>query len=99
MQVLIIIVLGLIALFFLSKGWIWLVNSVMNPLIKWSEREPENIYVSKHFRILEGNRKAHDLQESFLKGKADLNQEYEKYLKWCKENNTRPVAKPLLIEI
>ena len=122
----------------LIKGWIWIVNSIMNPLIEkaekrdaealknnpeyqfWSKaeeiineldraikearekqpetdnnpKEPDNIYIAKHFRLLEGHKKAEELRKSLSKGYEQLEKQHEDYLNWCAENKQKPIVDP-----
>ncbi len=131
------ILLFFLFVYSLIRGWIWIVNLIMNPKIKAAEKkreealkkneeyqmwlateknlkefdaaikeamkkgyapkepaveQPENTYIAKHFRIIEGHRQAEELRKSFRRGFEDLKRQYKEYLQWCRDNNIKPVV-------
>lgn len=106
MYLLISIVLALIILKFLIKWWIRFVDFIFDPVIKYYEnKDPRldvydskgyknNIYITKHYRLFGNHKKAEELRESFRKGYEQLDKQYQDYLKWCSENNEKPIVDP-----
>ncbi len=91
----------------LIKAWVFLVNSIFDPMIAKAEQKelrdsipdppaPEhpNMFVRKHFRILEDKRKVREYQLGIAEERQRFREAYQEYLEWCRETNTPPVALP-----